>query len=362
MRCLLVVLAAPVAAVSTWRLRATNGNDRDAVWGLAEVRFFEHTNCTNTLRISSVTASGTAGSSQQLRQIFRPQKAFDRSSFSYWKGVPDGCGELWIAVELEVEAPGCIEVYQSSGLDAPGVALEVFADLPPTPNWRVVTTHSPLLGCPTTIGDCCPIFDDAVNKPSGCDIGVSLFPVPAFSTAADYDPWNTCEYPAYPPPSPPPPKIPPRPGRPPAAPPGEVYVAATIPAGLAEGEGFYMEIETAQGTRQVFVTVPVGAAPGDSVQVLATVVTPPSSPSPPSEPPAAGVNGQIADTDADISGGDVDAGVLTGLGIGLGLLAACVIAMFLYILYMKRKQRKMKRELQEYATNAEIVSNTDPYM
>lgn len=356
-----------MATTSTWRLRAINPTTLE--WGVTEVHFFQHTNCTGLLSVTAATASDTAGSNPQLKQIVRPSKAFDGSSFSYWKGDVDHCGDLWLAAELGVQSPGCVEVYQATGLNQPAVALELFTDIPPTADWRMVKTFSPLASCPASVGNCCPFFDNSrtTDAASGCGatMGVSQIIVPAFGAPADLTLTDTCPYPSYPPPSPPPPALPPSPGSPPAAPPGGLWISTTVPAGLSAGDTF--EAAGPDGGK-LLVLVPAGASAGDSIRVVATVVVPPAAPSPQSPSPSApgttsvgGVDG-IVDSSADISGGDgdQDTSLIAGMGVALALLGALVLLMGAYICYTRRKYGRPGSPVQRDFASAQYTAEQVP--
>lgn len=330
------MIALPLALVagSTWRLRVTG---RETTWALTEVRFFAHQNCTGKLAVSNVEASGVDARSSRMAMIVHPSKAFDGSSFGYWKGKGDYCGDMWIAADLPMEAPGCVEIYQSyGGVSVTHVAFELWA----SPDWLTVDVFGPLEECPRNVLNCCPGFDDVLDKSSGCDArkgqGVSAFPV-AFASATAYDRALTCPLPSSPPPSPPPPAPPPTPSPPPAGPPGQVWVDVVVPAGVAKGACFEVTVADA-GLIQA--CVPAGAAPGDLIHVLARQLLPPSPALPPSVPP--GSSGGIVGTTSNVAESDDNSASVTGLAVGFGLVCCCAFVLLYIVLsqgYFGRKSR-----------------------
>jgi len=321
---------------SSWRLRVSGVPPLEDVWALTEVRFFEHENCTGLLSTSNIDSSGVSASSPRLAQLVRADKAFDGSTFSYWKGEPDHCGDLWIAADLQVRAPGCVEIYQSFGVDVQQVSLEKYKE----PQWLTVAQVAPLEACPSNVNNCCLGFDDVDDSASSCAAtpgrGVTTF-LANWSGRVAYPPAATCNFPSIPPPSPPPPMSPPGPGLPPAAPPSELWVETVVPSGLDVGDCY----EELVGNVTIRVCVPAGAAAGDTIRTLAQQLLPPSPPPVPSPPPGAGEEYNLDDDPgSNIELGEDDdscTSAKAGLGVALGLMTLVAVVLALALLREKRK-------------------------
>lgn len=321
---------------STWRLRVTGVPPLETVWALTEVRFFQHENCTGLLSTSNIDSSGVSASSPRLAQLVRADKAFDGSTFSYWKGEPDHCGDMWIAADLQVRAPGCVEVYQSFGVDVQQISLEKYKE----PQWLTVAEVAPLEACPRNVNNCCLGFDDVEDSASACadtpGQGVTTFQ-PNWNGRIAYPPASTCNFPSIPPPSPPPPMAPPGPGSPPAAPPSELWVETVVPPGLNAGDCY----EELTGNVTVRICVPADATAGDSIRTLAQQLLPPSPPPGPSPPPSVGTDYDLDDDPGSnqeaIDDDDSCTSTMVGLGVALGIMT--FIALLLAVALVKEKRK-----------------------
>lgn len=332
---------------STWRLRVTGVPPLETAWALTEVRFFEHENCTGLLSTSNIDSSGVSASSPRLAQLVRAEKAFDSSIQNYWKGEPDHCGDLWIAADLQVRAPGCVEVYQSFGVDVQQIALEKFKD----PQWLTVAQVAPLQACPTNVNNCCVSFNNVDDSASQCGFdqadGVTTFPA-NWSGQVEYPPASTCNFPSIPPPSPPPPMSPPGPGSPPAAPPSELWVETVVPSGIGAGDCF----EEIVGNTTVRICVPVGAVAGDSIRTLGQQLLPPSSPPVPSPPQA----NLVEDLGSNVESGEDDEGCTSAqAGLGAALALMTLVAMLLALALMREKSKHNSHTKMAVATKAELA-------
>lgn len=331
-------------AFSTWRVRVTSSQ---TTWALTELRFFKEQNCTSPLSVldDDVFSSGVSAPGWQASTV-HPKKAVDGSVTSYWKGAPDNCGALWLAVNLEVESPGCVEIYQSYGVDVERVSVERYVDS----DWLYVADYGGLAKCPKNVYDCCPSFDSSSGHASGCTdelMGVTTIVVD-YSSLDAFDPAPTCKFPSMPPPLPPQPYIPPRPSpqpsppAPPFAPPGMIWVWTTVPEGKTPGECYIQEMEEDEDDAQsgtISICVPDGASPGDVLYLTAKSIFPPA---PPPETPIIDVEGMIADGENDSAYSAV-----TGLAVSLGVAISFMMALLMYVLVLKRKQRANKAQLAD---------------